>query len=449
MTNQSKTGKAPPPIVFILLGLIIFGGIKLFKKNPQQINNLLPAINQTQFLEKRFSLGEHILIKANATDEKQEGINAFAERDYQDAIANFQASLQQFPNDPETLIYLNNAQVATSNPIKIAVVAPISSDLNLAQEMLRGVAQAQDKFNFQGGNLQVEIVNDENKPEIATQVANKLVKDRSILALVGHYSSDVSLAAAPIYQQNGLVAISPTSTSVSLAEAGDYIFRTVPSDLLAGTSLAEYFLKKQSKQKAAIFYNSESNYSKSLKDAFSTSLLSNGGEIVAELDVGDSNFNADKAVQQAMNQGAEALVLLINSTTLKQTFEVAEVNDLQIPLLENAAANVTGMVLAVPWHIEGNTNPEFIQRANSLWKGKVNWRTAMAYDATQSLIAGIKANPSRQGIQQTLSQADFSVTGASGTVKFLPSGDRNQAVQLVEVNVDPNSEFGYSFVPVD
>ena len=460
MTNQSKSWKAPPPIIFILLGLIIFGGTKLLKKNPQQISNLLPSIAQPQLLKTSFSLGEDLLITANATNEKQEGINAFANQDYQDAIALFQASLEQFPNDPETLIYLNNAQVATLNPVKIAVVAPIGSDLNLAQEMLRGVAQAQDKFNSQGGNLQVQIVNDENKPEIATKVANELVKDPSILALVGHYSSDATLAAAPVYEQNALVAISPISTAVSLAEAGDYIFRTVPSDLFAGTSLAEYFLEKLSMQKAAVFYNSESNYSKSLKDAFSTSLLSNGGEIVAESDVIDSNFNADKAVQQAIDQGAEALILLTNSTTLKQTFEIAKVNERQLPLLagddiyipetlENAGEDVTDMVLAVPWHIEGNTNPDFIQAANSLWKGKVNWRTAMAYDATQSLIAGIKANPSRQGIQQTLSQAGFSVTGASGVVKFLPSGDRNQAVQLVQVEVDPDSEFGYSFLPVD
>ncbi|MGL6340471.1 MAG: ABC transporter substrate-binding protein, partial [Waterburya sp.] len=221
-------------------------------------------------------------------------------------------------------------------------------------------------------------------------------------------------------------------------------------------------------QKAAIFYNSESNYSKSLKDAFSTSLLSNGGEIVAELDVIEANFEADRAVQQAINQGAEALILLTNSTTLDQTFEIAKVSDRQLPLLggddiyipetlESAGENVVGMVLAVPWHIEGNTNPDFIQAANNLWRGKVNWRTAMAYDATQSLIAGIKDNPSRQGIQQTLSQEGFSVAGASGTVKFLPSGDRaaylkdnrNQAVQLVKVEVDSNSEFGYSFVPVD
>ncbi|MGL6338466.1 MAG: ABC transporter substrate-binding protein, partial [Waterburya sp.] len=327
MTNKSQSWKAPPPIVFILLGLIIFAGTNWVKKNPQQISNLLPSINQFQLLEKRFSLGDHLLIKAKITDEKQEGIKAFANQDYQSAIAFFQTSLKQFPNDPETLIYLNNAQVATLNPVKIAVVAPISSDLNLAQEMLRGVAQAQNEFNSQGGNLQVEIVNDENEPEIAIQVANQLVKDRSILGLVGHYSSDASLAAAPIYQQSGLVAISPISTSTSLADAGDYIFRTVPSDLFAGNSLAQYFLEKLSMQKAAIFYNSESNYSKSLKDAFSTSLLSNGGEIVAELDVINPNFDADQAVQQAMNQGAEALILLTNSTTLNQTFEIAKVSD--------------------------------------------------------------------------------------------------------------------------
>ncbi|MGL6342212.1 MAG: ABC transporter substrate-binding protein, partial [Waterburya sp.] len=371
------------------------------------------------------------------------------------------------PNDPETLIYLNNAQVATLNPVKISVVVPIVSNVNVAQEMLRGVAQAQDEFNSQGGNLQVKIVNDQNQPEIATQVANELVKDQSILGLIGHYSSDATLAAAPVYEQNSLVAISPTSTSVSLAEAGDYIFRTVPSDLLAGNSLAEYFLELN-KQKAAIFYNSESNYSNSLKDAFNTNLLSNGGEIVAESDVIASNFNAAEAVQQAIDRGAEALVFLTTSDTLNQTFDIAAVNDRQLPLLagdsiytsqtlQTAGENMVGMVITLPWHIQGNNNPDFSQAATSLWGGNVNWRTAMTYDATQSLIAGIQANPSRQGIQQTLSKADFSTTGASGTIKFLPSGDRaaylkdnrNQAVQLVKVEVDPNSEFGYSFVPID
>jgi branched-chain amino acid transport system substrate-binding protein len=460
MNNQSKSRKAPPPIIFILLGLCIFFGNNWLQKNGVQIINLSSFIESFQLPEQRYSLGEHLLIKEKATNEKREGIKAFAEQNYQSAIALFQASLAQVPNDPESLIYLNNAKVAKGNPVKIAVIAPISSDLDLAQEMLRGVAQAQDRFNSQGGNLQVEIVNDENDPEIAVEVANELVKNSSILAIVGHYSSDASLAAAPVYEQNGLVTISPTSTSVSLADAGDYIFRTVPSDLFAGNSLAEYFLEKLNKQKAAIFYNSESNYSKSLKDAFNTNLLNNGGEIVAESDVIDPNFNADKAVQQAINQGAEALILLTNSKTLKQTFEIAKVNDRQLLLLggddlyipetlESVGENVAGMVLAVPWHIESNTNSDFIQTANSLWKGKVNWRTAMAYDATQSLIAGIKTNPSRQGIQQTLSQAGFSVAGASGAVKFLLSGDRNKAVQLVGVGVAPNSEFGYSFVPVD
>jgi branched-chain amino acid transport system substrate-binding protein len=459
MTNQSKSWKAPPPIVFILLGLIIFGGTTWYKKNSHH-SKVPQSITQPQWQPKRSSLGEHILIKAKATNEKQEGIKAFADRDYQNAIALFQASLKQFPNDPETLIYLNNAQVATLNPVKIAIVVPIGSDSNVAQEMLRGVAQAQAEFNSQGGNLQVEIVNDEDKPKIATQVANQIVKDASILGLIGHYSSDASLAAAPVYEENGLVAISPTSTSVSLTEAGDYIFRTVPSDLFAGNSLAQYFLEKLTKQKAAIFYNSESNYSNSLKEAFSANLLINGGEITSESDVIAPNFNADKAVQQALDQGAEALVLLTTSNTLNQTFDIAAVNNRQLPLLggdsiytsqtlQTGEKNVVGMVVSLPWHIQGNSNPSFSQAATRLWGGNVNWRTAMTYDATQSLIAGIKADPSRQGIQQTLSKAGFSVTGASGTVKFLPSGERNLGIQLVRVEVDSNSEFGYSFVLVD
>jgi branched-chain amino acid transport system substrate-binding protein len=461
MTNKSQSRKAPPPIIFILLGLAIFGGTIWFKRNyypSNPVQSIIQSQSSSESTSQRFSLGERLLI-ANTTKEKQAGINAFAQKDYQSAIALFQASLAKFPNDPETLIYLNNAQVATASPVKIAIVAPTSSDLNVAEELLRGVAQAQTEFNSKGGNLQVQIIDDRDRPELAKQAANQLVKDASILGIIGHFSSDSSLAAAPIYQENGLVTISPTSTSVSLSEAGDYIFRTVPSDLMAGNSLAEYFLAT-GKQKAAIVYNSQNNYSKSLKDAFNTNLLGNGGEIAAEIDAIDSNFNAANAVQQAIDNGAEALVLLTTSATIDQTFEIVKFNNRQLTLLggddlyspqilQNGGIDVVDMVVAVPWHIKGNTNPDFAQAATSLWKGNVNWRTAMAYDATQSLIAGMKTNPSRQGMQQTLSNPSFSTTGASGTIKFLPSGDRDRATQLVEVKVDPDSEFGYSFVPVD
>lgn len=422
------------------------------------------AISNARSIASRVSSGERILIDSLISAEKQAGVEAIANGDYQQAVSQLGTSLQKKRNDPEALIYLNNARIGLGKAYSVAVSVPISTDVAASEEILRGVAQAQDEINNQGGikgiPLKVAIANDDNDPEIAKKLAQNFAADPKILGVVGHYASDVTIATAPIYQQQGLVVISPISTSVTLSGAGDYIFRTVPSDRFAGNALVRYFLAKSTKHKAAIFYNPKSSYSSSLKNVFSTDLLSNGGEIVSEFDISNPNFNPANAVAQAINLGAEGLILLPNTGTLNQALLVAQVNNLRLPLLggddvytpstlQVGSKNVVDMVLAVPWHIQGNTNPDFTKAATQLWGGDVNWRTALAYDAVRALIAGLKNNPSRQGIQQTLSQPDFATTGASGTIRFLPSGDRNQAVQLVKVKPGNRSGFGYDFVPIE
>lgn len=74
----------------------------------------------------------------------------------------------------------------------------------------------------------------------------------------------------------------------------------------------------------------------------------------------------------------------------------------------------------------------------------------LAYDATRAFIAALERNPTRIGIQQALSSPEFSTTGASGTIRFLPSGDRNAPVQLVQIaSKNPSrSGTGFDFVPV-
>jgi branched-chain amino acid transport system substrate-binding protein len=279
------------------------------------------------------------------------------------------------------------------------------------------------------------------------------------LGVVGNFGSDVTLAAGKVYQEGQLVLISPTSTTVQLSGFGKYIFRTVPSDRFAGSALSRYMLTQLKKQKAAVFFNSKSTYSKSLKDEFTTALFGDGGQVVAEYDFNSPSFNVGDNVNQAIKQGAEVLMLAPNSATLDQALQVVQVNDKRVQLLAGDSAynpktlqvgrsNTVGMVLAVPWHILGNPNAQFPKAANQLWGGEVNWRTALAYDAAKALIAGIERNPNRSGVQQALSASDFSATGAAGDIKFLPSGDRNQAVQLVTIQPGTRTSFGYEFVPM-
>ena len=408
--------------------------------------------------------GREILIKEDVTSEKKAGVKAIADRNYAEAEAYLEQSLSKQRNDPEALIYLNNARIGDNNAYSIAVPVPIGTEMTTAKEILRGVAQAQNEINQQGGingvPLKVLIADDNNNPEAAKQVAQNLVKDKKVLGVVGHFSSGVTLATAPIYQDRGLVAISPTSTSVDISGIGNYIFRTVPNDRFTGNALSKYALDKINKSQAAVIYNSRSAYSKSLKDSFSTDFINGGGEVALEADISQSSFNPAEVLSQARALDIGVIVFLNDSKTVDRAYLLMQLNNNQLPMLagdsfykpqtlQNGADRAVNLVVAVPWHILGDIDSDFPKTSRSLWGGDVNWRTAMAYDAVKALAAGLEVDPSRKGIQTTLSQSDFSFDGASGKVKFLASGDRNYAVQLVTVQPGKRSSYGYDFVPLE
>jgi branched-chain amino acid transport system substrate-binding protein len=474
---MAQKNETPVLILSLLITLgVIGGGWWFFNKNkPSVTNNSQPSIetpdrsssqNNNVAVESLISTGNQILITEDSNNSKKTAVSAIAKKDFPQAISDLEASLQSNRNDPEALIYLNNARIGNGAAYTLVTSVPIGSNLNVAREMLRGVAQAQAEINQNGGiagkPLKIAIADDSNDPNIAQQLAKAYSNNSEILGVIGHFSSEVTLAAAPIYQENGLVAISPTSTSVELSGASQYVFRTVPSDRYAGNALAKYFLETLKLRKAAIVYTSQSSYSKSLQNIFKTEILSSGGEIVAEFDFSQPNFNVADLVQQAQQEGAEALILLPGSAyleTINDSLAIIQINNGKLPILAGdslyrpetlkiTGKSATNMVLAVPWHILNHSNSAFPQNATRLWGGDVNWRSALAYDATQVLAEAIKLNPTRQGIQQALTSDNFSLIGASGKVKFLPSGDRDKAVELVQVRSGNRTGYGVDFVPI-
>ena len=233
--------------------------------------------NQTAQSRTADVTGKSILpIAASAT--KQQGLEALAAGDNASAQSSFEAALAENRNDPESLIYLNNAKIGNNDAYTIAAAIPASNDfLGPALEIMRGVAQAQLEINEAGGingrPLKVLLISDGGTPQTAQETATALVNDTAVLGVVGHYSSDMSLAAAEAYEAGQLAMISPTSTAVSIANAGDYIFRTVPSDRLAAASLARYMLNELNQQQAVVFYTGASAYSRSVQSEFTTELL--------------------------------------------------------------------------------------------------------------------------------------------------------------------------------
>ena len=453
-------------LLFItIISATTFGSLLWLKSQASNIVSPLVFRSHNSLLQKRFSQGEKVLISQTTTPIKELAVAAFAEGNYDEAVSLFSASLNTLANDPEALIYLNNAHIGRGKSYSIAVSVPIGTNVNGAQEILRGVAQAQTAVNERGGfdgtRLKVQIIDDDNNPDIARQVATSLSQDSKILGVVGHYASDTTLATVDTYQSARLVAISPISTSVKLSNLSPYLFRTVPSDYIAARSLAEYMLDSLARKNVAVFYNSQSNYSESLKSEFVAAVSLGGGQVTNTFDLSDANFSAADSVSQAMDGGAEAIMLAANTDTLDEALQVTLVNRQRLALLAGdgvygtktlqvAGKSAENMVLAIPWHIKANLDGEFAKVSQKLWQGEVNWRTAMAYDATMALIAAIERNPNptRTDIQKTLAEPNFVASGASKQINFLPSGDRPKQIELVKVRLNSGSSFDYQFVPV-
>jgi branched-chain amino acid transport system substrate-binding protein len=463
MTSNSTNGKfSPPPIFYIIAALLLIGGVSFGGKI---LNSLLSNSNNinSDAVKDSMSKGQTLFFPKDGTPTKLQAAEAFTSGNYANAQALFDRSLQQKPNDPEALIYSNNAKAFSRNPLEIAVSIPGNTDINGSREILRGVAQSQQEINTAGGIngrlLMVEIANDNNDNKTARQIAESLVKQSSILGVVGHYASSVTLATADIYNQGKLVAISPISTAVQLSNKSPYVLRTVPSDYVSARALTEYMLQRLKLKKAVVYFNSQSDYSKSLKGEFSTAIALQGGQVVGEYDLSNSSLSPNQSLDEAKQLGAEVIMLASNTGSLDRALQVVQANQNRLPVLGGddvyspKTLDVTrkqgsGMVIAVPWHILAAGSENFAKRSRQLWGGDVNWRTVTAYDATQALRTALQQNPTREGVSVALRSPLFAASGASQIVSFLPSGDRNASVQLVQVVEGNRSTYGYDFTPI-
>ena len=423
--------------------------------------------------ENHLSEGKKILIPGSILSEKQNGVKAFADGKYSEAISLFEQARKKEPRDPETLIYLNNARIAAQNlpAYTIAVVAPLDSRTNdvneSGEELLRGVAQVQDEVNqgqkINGKSLKVAIADDADEEEQGTQIANVLTAQSDILAVVGHLSSSVTLKTAPVYEKGKLVLVSPTSTSEYISKSGDFIFRTVSRDRVTAQSLSSYLLNRARQQTVAVFYNPGNPYSQSLRDQFQTNFTSGGGKVVEEFDLSNPVFNPAIAVDKAQTQGSTALVLFPNTSTRNQAIKVIEANRdgscmvggdtvYNSQTLKEAGKEVVGrLVVATFWHRLNSRNLEFPKDAENLWQAPVSPRTASAYDATRAVIEALKTLPeaNRLSVQKALADPKFNTIGATGNISFDNNGDRKErTLQLVAV-VPSSNNSAYEFVPID
>jgi branched-chain amino acid transport system substrate-binding protein len=149
---------------------------------------------------------------------------------------------------------------AAQAEILIAVVGPMTGQYAWNGEEFRvGADLAVEKINATGGILgeQVRLIvgDDAADPDQAVAVANKLVGD-GVVFVAGHWASGASIAASKVYEQAGVLMISPSSTNPRLTdEGGPNVFRVCGRDDRQGEVGGDYLADRWGNEKIAILHD--------------------------------------------------------------------------------------------------------------------------------------------------------------------------------------------------
>ena len=182
--------------------------------------------------------------------------------------------------------------------VKFGITGPITGpNAAFGAQIKNGAEQAIADINAAGGILGQKIAttvgDDVSDPKQGVSVANKFVGD-GVKFVVGPFNSGVTIPASEVYQENGILEITPAATNPKVTERGMWnVFRTCGRDDQQGAVAAAYILKNFKGKKVAIVHD-KTTYGQGLADETKKGMNKGGlKEVLFEgINLGEKDFSA-------------------------------------------------------------------------------------------------------------------------------------------------------------
>jgi branched-chain amino acid transport system substrate-binding protein len=331
-----------------------------------------------------------------------------------------------------------------SNEIVIGHFASMTgSEATFGQSTDNGIKLAVEEINQAGGingkKFRLITYDDKGIAQEAGTAVTRLINKDQVKAVLGEVASGLSLAGAPVCQENGVPMISPSSTNPKVTKVGDMIFRVCFIDPFQGFVCAKFARENErlKAKKAAILYDQAAPYSVGLQEEFAKAFIALGGQISSKQTYqgGAQDFSA----QLTSIRGSEPDVVFIPGyyTDVANIAIQARKLSIHVPLLggdgwdsaklaEIAGKDIDGCFYANHYS-QQDPSPrvqDFIRKYREKQGTTPDGLAALGYDAARILFEAMKRAQSLSGkdIAATLAETkDFD--GVTGRISI--DKDRN------------------------
>lgn len=338
--------------------------------------------------------------------------------------------------------------------VKIGASAPLTGpQAHIGKDNENGTRMAIDDANAKGimiggkkARFELLSEDDQTDPKTATIVAQKLM-DAKVNGVIGHLNSGTTIPASRIYNDNGVVQISPSATAVAYTNQGyKSAFRVMANDGQQGKVLGEYAVATLQAGKIAVI-DDRTAYGQGLADEFVKSAQAGGAEIVAR------EYTTDKAVDftalltsikgkkpeliffGGMDPQGVPMLKQMKALGLKAKFMMGDggytpkLIELGGEAAEWAYASLPGVPLG---QMPGGEI--FRQRYETRFKQPIQLYAPYCYDAVNVMIAAMQRAGSAEPAKYLPEMARTSHDGVTARITFDEKGDlKGGAVTLYQV----------------
>lgn len=340
-----------------------------------------------------------------------------------------------------------------SDEITLAFVGPQTGDNAEYGKSMKVAAQiAIDEWNEKGGvaGKKIKLIDydDANSSEQAASIAEKIVGDDSVSAVLGHFSSGVAMTAGEVFQESGIALVNGSAAHMDYAKIGDCIFRNnaiYTTDANTMLQIVEYL----GVEKFGIL-NPNSDAGISVTSAIEDMIERYGDKYAPELvlaelyEDGTVDFTATVAkFQQAGVQAVYSSGAYAQTAPFIQQYRAKDTDVKFImsaacfsqEFLELAGDSAEGVVIGTSFFYGSQDEhiKDFSAKFTKEYGSNPSTFAAQIYDATYAVLYAIEKGNSadRASIVKNLADSDF--RGVTGKITFDQEGNCPKEQALLEI----------------
>lgn len=352
------------------------------------------------------------------------------------------------------LCVLSTGSAAQAGEFRVGALLPLTGAGHpYGPGMLAALRIARDEINAAGGVLgdkvKLVVFDSGSDPTMARSATMKLLEDHHVAAVLGTWSSDVTLAVLPLTTAAGVIAMT-VSAAPAISDVGrktGLVFRTQASDALYGEVFAEVARRSGFTRGAVMAVNLVSNLASS--ESFVRNFKRKGGEVTAQVLYPDGLPSYEKEVKKALAGAPQFLSLwsywadtkAILRDAAKQGFAGRyliggwAVNPKQLDVIPPSLRDKVWFVNALP-HLDSETFLRFADKLREVCgeDAQINPYPALVYD--QLTVLALAAEAAKSAAPHAIRDKIVSVCSPPGRVVQSFEEGRDLLRKGIAVNFD-------------